>query len=166
MAHPKRGIRGIRERIKLQDQFLEKLEQTANVTLACKKTKIARRTVYNWISTDETFKVKYEDAQRLAVDLLEDEARRRAFNGVREPVYQGGKRVGYITKYSDTLIIFLLKNLKKEVYRDTVRNEVSSPTGGPVETIATTTVISNVDYSKLSTEALEAIIAARIKIQD
>lgn len=154
-----------RSRKKKMEQFLEKLEQVANVSQACRATKISRRTIYNWIETDEFFKKDYDRSVMIAIDVLEDEAKRRAFTGNKEPVYQGGKKVGTITKYSDTLLIFLLKSLKPSTYRDTVRNEVSAPGGGPVET-KTSVVISNVDYEKLPTAALEAIIAARIKTID
>jgi hypothetical protein len=64
-------------------------------------------------------------------DQLEQEARRRAHDGVRKPVYQGGKRVGYIQEYSDTLLIFLLKGLRPEKYRE--RFEHSGAGGGPLQ---------------------------------
>lgn len=51
-------------------------------------------------------------------DRLEREAMRRAHEGVRKPVYQGGKRVGFIQEYCDTLLIFLLKGLRPEKYRE------------------------------------------------
>ncbi len=41
--------------------------------------------------------------------ILEDEATRRAIEGVKKPVYQGSKKVGEILHYSDTLLIVLLK---------------------------------------------------------
>ena len=50
--------------------------------------------------------------------MLEDEAKRRAYEGVKKPVYQGGKRVGYVQEYSDTLLIFLLKGTNKAKYGD------------------------------------------------
>lgn len=153
-----------RSRKKKQEQFLEKLESLGNITAACRKIKVSRRTIYNWLDTDETFKVAYDKSVKIAIDLLEDEAKRRAFTGYLEPVYQGGKKVGTVRKFSDTLLTFLLKSLKKEDYGTVIRNEVSAPGGGPIETKAT--VISNVDYTKLPSEALEAIIAARIKVQD
>ena len=45
---------------------------------------------------------------------LEDEARRRAVDGVDEPVFQQGKQVGTIRKHSDTLLIFLLKGIRPQ----------------------------------------------------
>jgi hypothetical protein len=42
-------------------------------------------------------------------DLLEDEALRRAEDGVAEPRFYEGRLCGHVQKYSDTLLIFLLK---------------------------------------------------------
>jgi hypothetical protein len=95
---------------------------------------------------------------------MEDEAKRRAFQGVKEAVYQGGKRVGTVQKFSDTLLIFMLKHNKKEVYTETVRQEHTGQNGEPIRTEAT--VISNVDYSKVSTSALQEILKARIEVKD
>jgi len=49
---------------------------------------------------------------------LEDEAVRRAREGVRRPVRYKGKIVGYETDYSDQLLVFLLKNWAPDKYRE------------------------------------------------
>ena len=156
-----------RNRKKQQTEFLEKLEKLANVTQACRFAKVSRRTIYNWLDTDPDFKVKYDESVKIAVDLLEDEAVRRAYAGTKEPVFQGGKKVGTITKYSDTLLIFLLKKRKPDIYKDVIHTEVSAPGGGPVQTESVNTVVlSNVDYGKLPTAILDEILKARIEVQD
>lgn len=159
-----RGRRGIKEIRKLQVDFLLQYEQTVMVSSACKKAKIPLRTLYNWMETDEFFKTQFEVSKKRTIDRLEEEAQRRAFQGVKEPVYQGGKKVGYIQKYSDTLLQFLIKHNKKEVYTETVRQEHTGQNGEPIKTEAT--VISNVDYTKLSTKALEEILKSRIEVKD
>lgn len=54
----------------------------------------------------------------MGADALEDEARRRAM-GVAEDVYDGkGNVVGTRMRYSDLLLMFLLKGLKPEKYRE------------------------------------------------
>ena len=69
-------------------------------------------------------------------NMLEDEAIRRAKDGVREkPVYQGGKLVGHVQEYSDTLLIFLLKGARPEKYRDRVQQELSGPGGQTIQLI-------------------------------
>ena len=49
-------------------------------------------------------------------DELERCAVERALCGTREEVYQGGQLVGYRTKYSSTLLIFLLRNRRPAQY--------------------------------------------------
>lgn len=163
MAHLKKDPRSRKKR---QEVFLFNLEKWANITQACRVSKLSRRTIYNWIDSDAVFKVEYDQSLKIAIDVLEDEAKRRAYNGTKEPIYQSGKKVGTVTRYSDTLMIFLLKNLKKDTYKDVVHQQVSAPDGGPVQSETKTVIISNVDYKQLPTSALEAIIAARIQEQD
>lgn len=114
--------RDSRSKKKVQEDFLAQIEVTGNVTIACKKAKVPRKTIYNWLGNDADFKVLYEVSVIIGIELLEDEAQRRALHGVKKPIYQGGKKVGYVQEYSDTLLIFLLKGKKPEVYKD--RSEV------------------------------------------
>jgi hypothetical protein len=58
---------------------------------------LGRKTVYDWLKR-EPFKALYSDAREEAPDELEGEARRRAVDGVLEPVYQQGRQVGTIRK--------------------------------------------------------------------
>ena len=52
----------------------------------------------------------------LGLDALEDEAIRRAREGVVEPVFQAGLHCGNVRKYSDLLLIFLLKSRRPHRY--------------------------------------------------
>ena len=79
---------------------------------------ISRDTFYRWLREDATFKKAYEAAPEEAIGTLEDEATRRACEGVERPVFQGSKQVGVIREYSDTLMIFLFKALRPQKYRD------------------------------------------------
>jgi hypothetical protein len=49
---------------------------------------------------------------------LEDEAVRRAYHGVEEPVFYKGVQCGTVTKYSDKLLIMLLKARNPAKYRE------------------------------------------------
>jgi hypothetical protein len=71
----------------------------------------------------EGYKKAFEDAAEEAADLLETEARRRALEGVEEPVFYQGQQCGTVHKYSDTLLIFLLKGCRPEKYVERVRQE-------------------------------------------
>lgn len=111
-------------------RFLDALAEYGNVSAACRVAKVSRETVYRHKREDATFALAWDEAAVLGVESLEDEARRRAFKGVRKPVYQKGELVGYVQEYSDTLMIFLLKAHKPEKYRE--RHEFSGPNGGPI----------------------------------
>jgi len=71
-------------------------------------------------ATDEEFAKQWDLALESAADSLEDEAVRRATEGVLEPHYHKGEVVGYTKKYSDQLLIFLLKALRPDKFRETV----------------------------------------------
>ena len=113
-----------------QDAFLAEYRQCATITHAAEIALISRRTHYKWIEKDSTYAERFEEAKVEATDALVSEARRRATQGVKEPVYYKGEVVGTIRKYSDTLLIFLLKGALPEVYRE--RHELTGGGGAPL----------------------------------
>ena len=117
-----------------QKKFFDALRETGNVSEAAKMAGHPRQNCYLWRDKDPDFKAKWDEAMDQAVDALEREARRRAQEGVEEPVYHLGKVVGHIRKYSDTLLIFLLKGHRPQKYRDNANVELSGQNGGPIET--------------------------------
>jgi hypothetical protein len=120
--------------------FLTVLAQGGNVSKACEAADIARRTVYEYRDRDPDFAAEWDEAQEQYVNKLEEEADRRAHDGVENPVYQGGELVGFKREYSDTLLIFRLKALKPDKYRENVRQEITGKDGGPIETTVNITV--------------------------
>ena len=50
--------------------------------------------------------------------MLEAEAWRRAHDGIEEPILYKGQVVTHVRKYSDLLLMFLLKGLRPEKFRD------------------------------------------------
>jgi len=106
---------------KKESTFLSLLKETGgNVTKACEAIGLNRQRVYEWRSRDAEFAAKWDDAVEAGTEELEQEARRRAYKGVDEPVFYQGEECGTVRKYSDTLLIFLLKGRKPEKYRDNV----------------------------------------------
>lgn len=98
--------------------FLETLAQNCNVKAACASAGIERSTAYKRRKADNDFAESWDDAIDDGVDALAAEARRRAAEGTRRGIWHQGVRVGEEIEYSDTLIIFLLKAHRPEVYRD------------------------------------------------
>ncbi len=109
-------------RIKFTDsartQFLEVLARTCNVTHAARTAGISRSRVYDIRKEDAEFAAAWDNAIEEGADALELEARRRALEGVKEPVFYKGEVCGHVLRYSDTLLMFLLKAHRPEKYRE------------------------------------------------
>lgn len=115
-------------------RFLERLAATANVTESCEAADIPRSTAYLWRKQDATFAKAWEEANDLGSDALEDEAVRRGRVGVLDPVFYQGIECGSVRRYSDTLLIFMLKGRRPDRFKDRVSAEHSGPGGGPLVT--------------------------------
>lgn len=115
--------------------FLEHLRQTANVSRSAKEAGVARQVAYRERGNSDAFREAWDDAIEEGLDYLEEEARRRAYEGTLKPVFYQGDEVGYVREFSDTLMIFLLKGRRPEVYGDRVKQEITGSGGGPIEVI-------------------------------
>ena len=98
--------------------FLAAYRETGNITRAALMAKVSRRRHYAWLEQGTAYQEAFEDAQEHAVETLEEEARRRTMVGVEQPVFYQGQPRGTVRKYSDVLLIFLLKATRPEVYRE------------------------------------------------
>jgi hypothetical protein len=105
---PKKGRKGA---------FLDAYSVTCTISRAAALAGVARRTHYNWLASDEKYKTAFGKLREQAAQLLEDEAVRRANEGVERPVTIAGKRE-MVREYSDVLLIILLKALRPEKYRE------------------------------------------------
>lgn len=101
-----------------QRAFLAAYAVTGSVMRAAAHARIHRTLEWKWRENSPAFARAFAVAREISVEVLEVEAYRRAHDGVDRPVYQGGRRVGTVREYSDTLLIFLLKGLAPEKYRE------------------------------------------------
>ena len=166
--------------------FLAAYVLTASITKAAKAARVDRGLHYRWLKDDDAYVIAFAEAEEQAAQTLEDEAVRRAHEGVSEPlVYQrqfsykqrakkdgagndlliDGKKQyeSYgapicVNKKSDTLMMFLLKGFRPDRYRDRVSAELSGPDGGPIPTADET-------LANLSEEELEALLALSLKLK-
>lgn len=115
-------------------EFLDNLRKTGNVSESARFVDLSRSRAYELRREDEDFREAWDDAEAEAADVLEREAWRRATEGWEEPVYQGGKLVGHVRKYSDAMLALLLRGHKPNRYATTkVKNEHTGLDGGPIE---------------------------------
>lgn len=121
--------------------FLVALARTGNIRQSCEVSEIGRTTAYALRDADPTFAADWETALEESADLLEQEVRRRAEQGVQRLKFHNGSAimvqalspegiplvndknepimVPYVEhEYSDTLAIFLLKGIRPEKYRE------------------------------------------------
>ena len=105
--------------------FLEALRNTGNVTLAADTAGVHRSTAYYAKEEHQDFAERWEAALAVAGSGMEEEARRRAMDGVLEPIYYQGEAVGATRKFSDGLLMFLLRAHNPKKYRENMRVERS-----------------------------------------
>lgn len=86
--------------------FLMAFCESCNITEACAASGIDRTTHYRWVKEDSDYAEAFQEAHKIAVRVLEDEAVKRAKAG------------------SDTLTIFLLKSYNPKVFGDRTRIDV------------------------------------------
>jgi hypothetical protein len=108
------------QRLKLtkerRERFLQALADSGRVTAAIAVANTSRSRVYALRKADPAFASAWEEAEEIATDRLEEEARRRAVEGVPEPLVSGGKIIRdddgqpiAIRRYSDNLLLALLR---------------------------------------------------------
>jgi len=95
-------------------KFLEVLSNSANVRAACQAAGVNRRTAYRHRERNPGFAAEWEEALQEAAEVLEAVAWQRA------------------KEKSDLLLIFLLKSLKPDQYRETQVHQHTGPRGGPI----------------------------------
>jgi hypothetical protein len=110
--HPMRKLKPTEAR---QRRFQEALADTGRVSAAA-VAGTSRTRVYELRKADQAFASAWQEAEEIAADRLEDEAGRRALEGVPELLVSGGKLVRddegnpiTVRRYSDNLLLALLK---------------------------------------------------------
>lgn len=133
--------------------FLAAFAFTGNLSLAAERSGVSRNLHYDWLRDDTDYQLAFADAQKMAVEQLEAEARRRAVEGCRRLKFHQGEVIQVPTgktitvqekndlgeifetekpemefytehEYSDTLLIFLLKGAAPQKYREKVEDRV------------------------------------------
>ncbi len=125
--------------------FLEVYSRSGNKREAAKQAGVSLRQHYNWLDRDPEYAEALQIAKEEATEVLEREAFRRGVEGWEEPVFYRGEQVGKITKYSDQLLVVLLKGNKPEKYKDRVEHTGESKS------------YMNIDLKNLSEEELNLL---------
>ena len=99
-------------------KFFAALAKGLPVATAAQAAGYGRTMVYEHKEKDEAFCQRWEDAVAVAIENMEMVADQRALEGVEEPVFYQGKKCGTVRKFSDTLLMFRLKALAPDKYRE------------------------------------------------
>jgi hypothetical protein len=121
----------IRPQTSWRATFLAALEASGNISASARRAGVGRATVYRHRAGEPDFREAWDEAMETAADALEAEIRRRAVDGWDEPVFHEGRICGYIRRYDDRLLMFLMRALRPE-FRD---NAPVRPTGDRPEPV-------------------------------
>ena len=99
-----------------KEAFVTLLGSLPNITACCRLLNIAVQNVRIARINDPKFDEDVKAAIEEGVDMLEEEARRRAVDGVLKPVFFQGEPCGNVREYSDQLLIALLKANRPKKY--------------------------------------------------
>jgi hypothetical protein len=107
--------------VEKKTEFIRLLtEDGLTVVHAAEKIEISTVTLYEHRKNDAEFAAAWDQAWKDGCTVLEREAQRRAVLGTTEPVFYKGEVVGAVQKYSDLLLIFLMKARQPEKYREKI----------------------------------------------
>ncbi len=141
--------------------FVKELEQTACISRACDASGIHRSTAYHARKNDKAFREAWTEALEVGCDALEYEARRRAVEGIDEPVFYQGKVCGHIKRFSDNLLVVLLRAHRPEKFRERMSVYTGPELDAETLLLLTDDEVEQGAAGKLTTDQLAAIIATR-----
>lgn len=124
-----------------QQRFLASFSRYGLKAKAARAAGVDRVTVYRW-EADETFaqleRLAFEDSKDAIVEAMAE----RGMDGVDQPVYQGGKKVGTLKRYSDAMLLALAKARMPGVFGDraagtgVVMNQTNNLTVVPLDRLS------------------------------
>lgn len=121
------------ERIKKMAQFIAAYQQTGIINRGLRASGLSRTTVKNWEIKYPVFGRLVKEAHEYAVDEWEEEARRRAVDGVDHPVIYKGEITTTYKDYSDRLMEVMLAGHRPQFRRGGGQLELTGPGGGPIQ---------------------------------
>lgn len=111
-------------------RFLDELRKHGNASQAARAAEVIRRDMFAIKDLGPERLREWVEALEESTDSLVLEANRRGRDGVVEDVYYNGEVVGQKIRYSDTLLMFLIKGQRPQYA--TERREISGPDGGEI----------------------------------
>lgn len=119
---PKENTRNVVSR-KRRRAFLAALAETGGRVMEAAKAAGYTDTsaLQKYRRENEDFAEEWDRAVEAGTDMLVDEVVRRAIDGVHEPQFYKGEVIGYTLKYSDALLMFQIRAMRPDRYRENAR---------------------------------------------
>jgi|SRR5690349_19131247 len=113
-------VRGLFADLKNRRQraFLAGLIVGKGLKRAAELAGLSRWCHYQWMREDALYRERFKLARRILIDDAEGEAYRRAVHGIDQPIVHRGKVTGAAKSRSDQLLMFVLKAMRPEIYRE------------------------------------------------
>lgn len=143
-----------------QQKILAEFRVCGILSMACRTAGAGRSTHYTAMTNSQAYRVAFGDAQEEAADRIEQEAYRRAVEGVEEPVFYQGNVCGVIRKYSDQLLVRLLAARKPREY-GTHRAEITGKDG---QALGAQPNEPEHDWSRLTDDELNTMLRLQKKL--
>lgn len=104
--------------VEKQYAFVEALAETGVVEQACRRVGMSRTSADNLRRKPQgaQFRRAWETAIDYAMHRIEEEAHRRARDGVARPIFRNGEQVGEWRHYDERLTMFLLRTYRPDRY--------------------------------------------------
>jgi len=99
-----------------QGRFLREFARTGSVSLACRASGLARRTVYRWREADADFRRRWATARGRAGERQRDAAMERALFGEERPLWRNGAIVDHVQVPDSDMLWKLLQAMQAETY--------------------------------------------------
>lgn len=120
----------------MKNAFLYTLTLGGTVSAALAAAGVDRVVLRKWKEADPNFARYAEEAEEAGTDRLEDEAYRRAYEGVEEPIFHQGELIAVVRRPSDRLLEFLLKGRRRWKYGDKTSITAGEPDEEPLKVIS------------------------------
>ena len=106
-------------------EFILGYALTGSFRLAAQRAGCEKTIHYHWRDTDPAYAAAFEYAKDMAADVVQDEIMRRAMGWEEQHLAADGTPYN-VCKYSDLLIIFRMKAMRPQEYRENSHVSVES----------------------------------------
>lgn len=114
-----------------KERYILALRQRGLESTAANTAGVTMKEVRAAYKADPIFEEQAHESMDLATDAFEEEAIRRAVDGVEKGIYFRGFEVATETTYSDALLVKVLAARRPELYGN--KTEITGANGGPIE---------------------------------